>query len=150
MNLWRLGDLALQNMAAGNSFTFQFLPVEGTTMILPGGLPIHWPELQWDDEWQSFKFREKQKRWKRIWGGFFVQNVVSALASVLVRGAMLRIRQRGLRIILNEHDAVGVLVPIDGNEENVLQTIIEDMRRPPDWAPDLPLDAEGKLARTWQ
>lgn len=151
VQLWKIANGLLHVMATNGRTTFcDFLPVEGTTMLLPGGLPIHWPQLQWDDTWQSFKFLYGQKRWKRIWGGFLVQNVVSALASCLVREAMLRIRQRGLRIVLQEHDAVGILVLDDCNKDATLERIIDEMRRTPDWAPGLPLDAEGKLGETYQ
>lgn len=150
MNLWRQADDLLYKMVSGADSIFRFLPVHGTTMILPGGLPIHWPQLQWDDQWQSFKFLEKQKRWKRIWGGFLVQNVISALASVLVRGCMLRLLAQGFRIILQEHDAIGVLIVDDANKNDTLELIRQEMCRVPDWAPGLPLDAEAKLAETWQ
>jgi hypothetical protein len=130
-------------------FGYDFLPVQGTTLVLPNGAPIMWPDLQWDQEWKAYKFRHKQNRWKRIWGGFLTQNIVSALASVLVREAMLRIRAKGMRIVLQEHDAIGVLVVDDSNRDATLQFLIDEMRRPPVWGPDLPLDAEGSLGLTY-
>jgi DNA polymerase len=132
-----------------NLFGKDFLPVEGNRLVLPNGAPIYWPELQWDTEWQAFKFLHKQNRWKKIWGGFLVQNVVSALASVLVREAMLRIHKAGHRIVLQEHDAIAVLVVDDGNSAATLKYLIEEMRAPPSWAPDLPLDAEGTMGETY-
>jgi DNA polymerase len=152
--LWTWGDQDLIRMAHGqaqfNLLGKDFLPVYGTTVLLPGNLPIHWPELQYDQEWQSYKFMHKRNRWRRIWGGFLTQNVVSALASVLVRQAMLRITRLGYRIVLQEHDAIGVLVVDDARKDDTLALLIDEMRRPPYWGPDLPLNAEGSLAETYQ
>jgi DNA polymerase len=153
VNLWEQGNRALARMVYADRFNLfdkPFLPISGTTLTLPNGSPIYWPELQWDVNWKAFKFLHKKSRWARIWGGFLTQNIVSALASVLVRGAMLRIRAHGFKIVLQEHDAVGVLVLDDANAESTLQLLVDEMRRPPEWGPDLPLDAEGSLAETYQ
>lgn len=150
VDLWRDGDRVLDRMVVGECFKWlDILEVEGPTIWLPNGAPIHWPHLQWDPEWKSYKFLYKRHRWKRIWGGFFVQNIVSALASTLVRQAMFRIRNLGFDIVLQEHDAVGVLVKNDLDKDSNLGKIIDEMRRSPVWMPRLPLDAEGSLSETY-
>lgn len=148
--LWKDADMVLAGMVAGQSFDWlDVLKVNGTTITLPNGAPIHWPGLQWDSEWQSYKFLYKQHRWKRIWGGFLTQNIVSALASVLVRQAMLRIVSLGFRIVLQEHDGLGVLIKDDVDIDNNKRMIREEMKRSPAWMPDIPLDAEASVAETY-
>ncbi len=148
--LWREADQVLAKMCAGQEFEWlKVLQVKGTTIILPNGAPMHWPGLQWSDEWQSYKFLMKRHHWKKIWGGFLVQNIVSGLASTLVRQAMLRIHAHGMRIVLQEHDAVGVLIADDVDKQKNLDIVISEMSRSPDWAPDLPLAAEGTIGRTY-
>lgn len=150
VKLWKDGDRVLGMMVGGQHFDWLgILHFYGTTMVLPNGAPMHWPQLQWDPEWQSYKFLYKRNRWKRIWGGFLVQNIVSGLASTLVRQAMLRIRAKGFRIVLQEHDAVGVLIPDNLDRDRNLEFIIQEMSRAPEWMPDIPLAAEGSVGRTY-
>ncbi len=150
VRLWKDADNVLARMVEGESFEWlNILQVKGRTIILPNGAPMHWPELQWDPEWQNYKFLVKRHHWKRIWGGFLTQNIVSGLASTLVRQAMLRISALGIRIVLQEHDAVGVLIPDNVDSKKSLDIVIAEMSRSPDWAPDLPLAAEGTLGSTY-
>lgn len=150
VQLWRDADRILSKMVEGVEATWLgILSVQGNTIVLPNGAPMHWPELQWDPEWQSYKFLVKRHHWKRIWGGFLVQNIVSGLASTLVRQAMLRLHAMNFKIVLQEHDAVGVLIPDDVDKDKNLDKVISEMRRSPDWALDLPLDAEGTLGKTY-
>lgn len=147
---WKDGDRILGLMVQRWKGTvLGILRVEGTTIVLPNGAPMHWPELQWDVDWQSYKFLYKRNRWRRIWGGFWFQNIVSGLASTLVRQAMLRIHAKGFRIVLQEHDAVGVLIPDNLDRDRNLEFIIQEMSRAPEWMPDIPLAAEGSVGRTY-
>jgi hypothetical protein len=61
---------------------------------------------------------------------------------------MLRIAGMGYRIVLMEHDALGIVVRQESAQDD-MQTLIEEMRRPPDWLPDIPLDAEASVGETY-
>jgi hypothetical protein len=61
---------------------------------------------------------------------------------------MLRLTDMGYRVVLMEHDALGVLV-CEETAQDDLKVILAEMRRAPDWLPDIPLDAEGQVGETY-
>ena len=57
---------------------------------------------------------------------------------------MLRIEEAGMKIIFHVHDEF--IIEVDENEaKKTLENVIESMSRAPDWIPDIPLAAEGKI-----
>lgn len=151
VNLWAAGDIVLQKMHAGEVFEWLegIIKFEGHYIIGPNGCWMHLAGLTWDKDWNSFKFMHAKGRWRRIWGGSLVQIIVQFLASALVRAAMVRIKNMGLKIVMQEHDAVGVLILDDANSSVTLDAVRNEMRRVPDWAPDLPLDADASIGPTY-
>ena len=49
-----------------------------------------------------------------------------------------------MEIIFHVHDEVVIEVD-EEDAEKTLDLVIEEMRTPPEWLPDIPLDAEGKV-----
>ena len=91
---------------------------------------------------------------KKIYGGLLTENVVQALARIIISEQMLRISNRlketdspcgarmVRRIVTMTHDEIVVVAPQDEGQA-VLDMMIEEMRTPPDWCSTLPLNAEG-------
>ena len=75
---------------------------------------------------------------KKMWGGQLFENVIQAIArDVLVEG-ILRLEAAGIPVIFSAHDEV--ICEVD---ENFDPSIVKaTMVVPPDWAFDLPLEAE--------
>ena len=75
---------------------------------------------------------------RRVNSGFFLHIAKTALyrAFELVR---IEARRYGVNVVGSE--VVG-LVPI-AFADHALDFMLNEMRQPPSWAPDLPLDAEG-------
>ena len=48
------------------------------------------------------------------------------------------------------HDEAVWVIPADANAEKTYQYLIDEMRRPPTWMPDIPLDAEGSLSEVYE
>ena len=65
---------------------------------------------------------------------------VQATARDCLRDCMMRMDDEGFDIRMHVHDEVIVNEPIGGR---TLDDLIAVMREPPDWAPDLPLNAAG-------
>lgn len=68
------------------------------------------------------------------------QNIIQALARCVMGEAMVRVHKK-YPVGLTIHDALYGVVPT----ENVLEAmsfIVEELRRPPEWMPGIPLDAE--------
>jgi len=82
-----------------------------------------------------------------IWGGAFTENIVQALARIIVGEQMLRISER-FRVVLTVHDAAVVVVP-DSELESALDYVTLCMSTPPDWANGLPVACEAKYGKTY-
>ena len=77
-----------------------------------------------------------------IWGGSLVENVVQALARIVVGEQMLQIQKR-YRVALTVHDAAVIVVP-EAEKDEALAYIVECMSKPPAWASGLPVACEAK------
>lgn len=81
------------------------------------------------------------KKWETIqmYGGKFVENVVQAIARDCLAITLKRVRAMGWTIVFHVHDEV----ILDVNEAVKLDDVVNIMREPIDWAPDLILNAAG-------
>lgn len=81
-------------------------------------------------------------KWETLetYGGKLAENCVQATARDCLRDCMLRMDEQGFDIRMHVHDEVIVNEPVNGR---CLDDLINVMRIPPDWAPDLPLNAAG-------
>lgn len=107
-------------------------------LVLPNGMQIKFPDLRKDqDGWTYFDGRSRVK----IYGGKVVENIVQALARIIVLDQTLDINTY-MPIVLSVHDeAVGIAARDDAKD--ALAYALECMRKPPVWAPDMPLNSEG-------
>ena len=113
-------------------------------VLLPNGLYIRYPDMQIDNGKIVYKSRKGPQS---IWGGAMVENVVQALARIIVGQQMLKLKER-YRPILTVHDAAVVVVPEDKVKEAV-DFITKVMSTPPDWCLDLPVACEAKWGRSY-
>lgn len=108
--------------------------------------------------------------WKKLYGGLLTENITQALSRIVLFTQMLRINRNvfvpaGGRVVLNVHDEIIAVGPSYGalylgkkpNEKGKLvdvwrdtagadrlfKRMTEEMRLPPAWCHDLPLDSEG-------
>jgi hypothetical protein len=85
----------------------------------------------------------------KLYGAKFLENIVQALARIVVMNAALRIRDRGFgtpnpadyRFALQAHDELVFIIHKD-EVDRAKQVIHTEMTRRPSWAPDLPLTAD--------
>ena len=85
---------------------------------------------------------QQTKKWNRIetWGGKLVENLVQATARDCLRESMFSLDTEGYDIRAHVHDEVIVTEPIGGRS---VEQMAEVMGRTIDWAPGLPLRADG-------
>jgi hypothetical protein len=147
----------IDQMARGRADGYTFGPctVEGTTVILPSGLRLYYDNLREDNG--DFYYDSGQFT-KKLYGGKFLENVVQALdrQHVMDAGIRTEMRMREMvrgtpaeyivdpRMLLNVHDENVYCVP-DEYADMLAQIAWEEMRRSPEWGPDLPLAAEVKI-----
>jgi len=154
IKLWSDCDDALQDMASwpkdkqpyylGN----ESLLVTPRGIKLPNGLYIQYPGLTWDVSEAKSKFVYKSRRGMvSIWGGSVVENVVQALARIIVGEQMLEVSKK-YRPVLTVHDAVVCVVPTP--EVKLANDFIVDiMSTPPGWASGLPVACEAHYGESY-
>jgi hypothetical protein len=109
---------------------------------------IRYPKLRYDTEGEKSQYKYKSRRGEiSIWGGAVVENVVQALARIVVGEQMLAINQK-YRVVLTVHDAAVIIVP-EVERERAMEFIIEKMSTPPDWAKTLPVACEAKWGHSY-
>lgn len=85
------------------------------------------------------------KQWKSIetYGGKLTENCVQAIARDCLCEAIERLEAAGFPIVFHVHDEVVIDIKPYANDDKMLQDVCDIMRKPPVWAPDLPLNAAG-------
>jgi DNA polymerase len=154
IQLWKGGDAVLKDLANwGDTKPYYYgkhncLKVTKEGIQLPNGLYIRYPNLKWDTtESKSGHTYTSRKGKVSIWGGAVVENVVQALARIVVGQQMLKINQR-YRVALTVHDAAVCVVP-EEELSSALAYIVECMSVPPDWARGLPVACEASHANSY-
>jgi len=155
--LWKRCDKVLKDLMAWPNDDFDepgkpyYLDDHGAVLIdptgikLPNGLYIRYAGLQVDTENKTTYHSRKGP--VSIWGGMVVENVVQALARIIVGEQMLMIREK-YRPVLTVHDAAVVVVP-EHEIEDALAFIVQVMSTPPTWAKGLPVACEAKYGRSY-
>lgn len=165
-DMWRYCEDMLSNMVAGYSGELGVgtrLKYEPGKVMLPNGMFILYPELRYraeanDKEEKGYSYRRKNFRTK-IYGAKVLENLIQALARIVVFDQMGRIAQKLKekggnsngkirQVVLTVHDEVVVVVPEEEAEET--KAMMEEMMRVrPAWAPDLPVDCEGGIGKSY-
>ncbi len=102
-------------------------------------------DVQPYDNTHSYRYGKKTYR---MYGPKFLENIVQALARVVVMHAALRLWDRGYQFCLQAHDELAFIVR-DEDADNAKAIVLEEMRRRPSWAKTLPLDAEANYGPSY-
>ena len=147
IQLWRDGDGVIKDLANWNTKPFYYgehkcLKITKEGVHLPNGLMIRYPELKLNTEESKSQYTYKSRKGPvSIWGGSLVENVVQALARIVVGEQMLKVQER-YRVALTVHDAAVIVVP-EAQKDEALAYIVECMSVAPDWASGLPVTCEA-------
>lgn len=77
----------------------------------------------------------------KIYGAALLENIIQFLARIVMFDIAMRLKGRGLRFIHQVHDELVFCVP-NSNVEWAEQALNIEMRKPPAWCADLPLDCD--------
>lgn len=165
-DLWyAMGNAAVQVITQGGTAGLNGLILareydcnQGTdcfTIRLPSGRKLYYVnpgigENQWGKPSISYMGMDQTtKKWKRIetYGGKLVENCVQAIARDCLADTIERLEAAGLPVVFHVHDEVVIDVAPWTDEDTMLQTVVDIMRQPISWAPDLPLNADGWVGR---
>jgi len=91
---------------------------------------------------EFFSVNSRTKKWglERTWGGTLTENIVQAVARDLMMQAILRLEEKGYKVLLTVHDE-GICEKEKGKGD--LKEFIDILCEIPPWAKDCPVSAKG-------
>ena len=147
-NAWyRLNEIVDRVWFGKQSLTHKFGPVTIShgCILGPNGLEMRYDRPTMKDGEYFYTYGGKVHR---MYGAKMLENIVQFLARIVVMDAALRIFDRGYRFVLQAHDELVFVVPLE-NVDNAKKIIHEEMVRPPSWAKDIPLTADVSVGRSY-
>lgn len=157
VNLWKQGQEALVALSRGHEYelgTAIKLKCKDNKIFLPNGMYVHYPNLRKADD--GFVYDARYGATK-IYGGKLVENVVQALARIIVFDQMAKIDQdfrkkdkknQRFKVALTVHDEVVACVP-DNAVKEVEAMMMKIMSIPPNWCADLPIACEAAYGSSY-
>lgn len=156
VDLWnRLTEFLrkMMSLGEGQEFVYKCLTFGYGYVKLPSGNCLFYPNMHYEeieDDYGNLRLNivyEHKGNTTKIYGGRFLENIIQALARCVIANNMLEVHKQ-YPIALMAHDEIAI-VPHASKAEDALETMLTAMRRPPSWAPDLPLDAEGAIGNSY-
>jgi hypothetical protein len=151
--LWRQAQTVLVAMSQGvhtqlgREGVLELVPEE-YAIKLPNGLLLRYADLSAEagEKGLQYSYKTRQGRVK-IYGGKVVENVVQALARIVVGEQMVRVAKK-YRVVLTVHDAVACIAPQE--EAGQGRAYVEEcMRWVPAWALGLPVNCESGVGKSY-
>jgi DNA polymerase len=151
VEFWNLcGQLIEYSLSKGKPYEYKCLTFDKERIILPSGLWLRYPNLEFrpyaEGEKPSWCYQDGKKT-KRLYGGKLVENIVQAVARCVMTDGMLRIQKR-YPCVLTVHDEVVVLVP-DAEVQEAEKWVYDQMVMNPSYLDGIPLDAEASTAKRY-
>lgn len=147
---WKICADIIEQMAAGIEGSHKCLRWGNDNGIgyidLPNGMRLKYPDLRkarGDQGWDEWTYQSGDIR-KKIYGGLLTENLVQALARIIVAWQMLQIDKK-YPVVMTTHDEA-VTHPKTREAQKCYDFMIKCMSTPPWWCHDLPLAAEGGFA----
>jgi DNA polymerase len=123
---------------------------ESIGIIKPNGLVLTYPDLKRtinkDTKKSEITYAQRNGR-DKVYGSKVFQRVTQSLARDIMAENTISASKK-YHVVGTVHDELLLLVP-EADAEQALADVIDIMRTPPAWAPDLPLDAEGGIGDSY-
>lgn len=138
--LWRELDSMLDIIATpGAKATLGPLIFRHGNVELPNGMYLYYPKIEKTFEGYQYLFGRELRS---IWGGKLLENIIQALANIVIKQCMLEIRRKlKMRPALQVHDELDYIVPVD-RVADVVPMMRAIMTAPPTWMSNAPIDVE--------
>jgi DNA polymerase len=163
--LWNKCQRMLNNLLIGTDGTIGPLPYSVEGVVLPNGFTFRYPALRTAPGGDGYEyisdarmFRRALKArvmggstddvvWTKVYGGKVTENLVQALAAIVIREQMVEIG-RFYHVTFQVHDEIIITAPEDAGEA-AERRLVEVMSTPPKWAPTLPVACEAGRATNY-
>ena len=145
---WKKMDQVITNMTLGIESKEGPLEIGKGFIRLPNGMFLQYfglhgtAEITRDDLVMTETTYLTRTGRTKLYGGLLTENVVQALSRIIIAEQMLKIHDAGYRIVTMTHDEI-VIIAKKKDAKKALDFMIKTMSTAPDWAPGLPLAAEG-------
>ena len=156
---WKACENMIQCMVIGQDMDYGPFKVRGQSIILPNGMRLYYHNIRYEQVPNKFgpgtmkqAVFEYGGETKYIFGGKLCENLVQATARIMTMMAMYRIRmihKCPFPCAYQVHDALGYVVP-ESEAMWMAQLIVDEMRKPPEWLPNIPLDAEASIGPNYK
>ena len=152
-DFWRTCENALQDLVYWPEGKEPYYLDKHNTLLVdkegikfPNGLYIRYPDLHVDtsESNKRYLYKKRYNMQVTIWGGSVTENVVQALARIVIGEQMIQINEK-YRPALTVHDAVVCVLP-DEEVESGTKYIENIMSIAPEWADGLPIACESGVA----
>lgn len=163
VELWnRCNNALTQMMQGGNGDLGRGITFDNQGILLPSKFRIVYPALrqssngfEYISDARSYRKAIRDRvttgtmdvSWTRIYGGKVTENLIQALASIVIRNQMAAIG-RQYKVVFQVHDEIIILAP-EAQADVAEQALIQVMSTPPSWAPDLPVACESGKATNY-
>ena len=160
VKFWRLAETMLSLMSANNMevrcgagemgpLGFKCDVAKGTKrIVLPNGIQLIYDTLEFysdPDDGDRYWRLKTREGWVKMYGAKLVENLIQALARVVVSQAMIRLKKLGYQCKNTKHNSLWLLIPKgDGRLEEHKAVILREMNRELPWLPGCPLASEFK------
>lgn len=143
--LWNEANRVIQALADGSTYQWKCMLVKNHKVYLPNGSYLSYEGL-YKDEYGDWRYPTKKGN-SKIYGALLVENVVQALARVLLAQSMLELRKY-YKIVMSTHDEAAYLAKVE-DAEKAYQHGVKIFTTPRKWCMLLPLGAEGGHAKNY-
>ena len=157
VQFWQKCGHALTAMIQGGSGNLHdVLTYDSTGITLPNKFRVQYPALRQTTSGFEYINDARQHRnflsgteatWTRIYGGKVTENIVQALAAIVIREQMATAGQH-YHVAFQVHDEIIITAP-DAEAEQAEIKLMEIMSTPPKWAADLPVACESGKAKNY-
>jgi len=159
VQFWQRCGHALTTMLQGGSgHLHDAVPFDATGITLPNRLKIQYPALR--STGNGFEYiadarahrkhiagNDSEVAWTRIYGGKVVENLIQALAAIVIREQMAAVGQQ-YKVVFQVHDEI-IIATSEANAPEAEAKLVEIMSIPPKWAPGLPVACESGAAKNY-
>lgn len=140
--LWKRADKMIIAMSNGVRYELtKNIYTDGRAVTLPNGFKLYYPELRRHDS--GWAYDSKGKR-TYLYGAKLIENIVQALARIVVSTAEVFLIERGFYAALQVHDELVYIAP-EETAKKMAHILERVMSRRVEWMPDLPLASEVSI-----
>jgi DNA polymerase len=141
--IWQDMNAAIERMTQPDCYrSVGFLVFIHEGVVLPNGMVINYPNLRIDTHAGGYIYDYRGKP-KSIWGGALLENIVQALARIVLSTAEVRLAKRNIHAVMQVHDELVFVIP-EAIVEKFCVVLNKVLTAKIDWMPGLPIACEIK------